>query len=378
MDISGIKFIIGGAGLTGSVIAERIANDLGGKVLIFEKRAHIGGNCDSEVDPITEIEYHIYGTHIFHTSNKTVWDYVSRFVSLNNYFHQVLTVYNNKVYQMPVNLETINSFYNVNLRPFEVDQFINEVNKGEFYNPENFADHAISLVGRPLYEALIKGYTRKQWGREPSTLPLSIIKRLPFRKNYIESYFFDKWQGIPIEEYHKLFERMLLSDKITIIKSTDINNLKIHFPPDATLIHTGPIDSFYNFCFGKLDWRSLRFEKDVINVEDFQGTSVMNYADENIPYTRIHEPRHIHPERSYRIDKTLIIREYPDNNNQEQFYPVNDMKNQELYRSYLQLANKTPGVFFTGRLGSFKYLDMNTAIEQALSLYERIKISITK
>lgn len=374
MDFSAFKYIIGGAGLTGSVLAERIANDLGENVLIVEKRDHIGGNCSSETDPQTGIEYHRYGTHVFHTSKSEIWNYITKFVSFNSYFHQVLTVYNNKVYQMPVNLETINSFYGVNLRPFEVRQFItNEINKGHGKTSENFEEHAIDLVGKPLYEAIIKGYTKKQWGREPSDLPSSVIKRLPFRTDYNENYYFDKWQGIPVEEYQVLFERMLSSNKISVLKGTDILNIKENFSKNALLIHTGPIDSFFDFCYGRLGWRSLCFEKEVINVEDYQGTSQMNYAEETIPYTRIHEPRHLHPERDYTKQATLIIKEYPVDNENEHFYPVNDAKSQERYDKYKILMRSFPKVIFAGRLGLYKYFDMDRAIAESLNIYEGIK-----
>lgn len=370
-------YILVGAGLFCSVIAERIANDLKKKVLIIEKRKHIGGNCYSKVDKATGIEYHKYGTHIFHTSNKSVWDYISKFTTFNSYYHQVLTLYNNKVYQMPINLETINSFYNVNLKPYEVNDFLKkEISIESYLEPKNFEEQAINIVGRPLYNAFIKGYTIKQWGRNPKELPAHIIKRLPFRKNYSESYFFDTHQGIPTNGYTDIFKKMLSSENISIRLNTDFFDIRDDFSSDTKIIYSGPIDRLLNYKYGDLDYRTLTFKKEIKNYYDYQGTSVMNYANEEISFTRIHEPKHLHPEREYPNNKTLIIKEFSkEADREEPYYPIGGEKNILKYKKYLTELNKTyPNFIVGGRLGDYKYYDMHHVIQNALNLYnEKIK-----
>ena len=365
-------YVLVGAGFFCSVIAERIANDLKKKVLIIEKREQIGGNCYSEVDAATGIEYHKYGTHIFHTSNKSVWDYISKFTTFNSYYHQVLTLYNNQVYQMPINLETINSFYKINLKPYEVDDFLKkEIAKESYKEPKNFEEQAINIIGRPLYDAFIKGYTIKQWGRNPKDLPAHIIKRLPFRKNYSESYFFDTHQGIPTDGYTEIFNKLLSSENITLQLNTDFLKVKDQFSPDTKIIYSGSIDSLLDYKYGALDYRTLTFEKEVKKHEDYQGTSVMNYANQEIPFTRIHEPKHLHPERNYSKDKTLIIKEFSvEADKEEPYYPIGGEKNNLLYKKYLKEVNALfPNLIVGGRLGDYKYYDMHNVIEEALNIY---------
>ncbi|MCU0328916.1 MAG: UDP-galactopyranose mutase [Chitinophagales bacterium] len=376
-DFTKYDYILVGAGFYCSVIAERIANDLNKKVLILEKRKHIGGNCYSEIHQETGIEFHKYGTHIFHTANEEVWAYLSRFTKFNGYYHQVLTVYQGKVYQMPINLETINAFYQVNLKPFEVDEFMKKEHEKEFYeDPKNFEEQAINIVGRPLYEAFIKGYTQKQWERDPKTLPASIIKRLPFRKNYTESYFFDPYQGIPKNDFTDIFNKMLDHPNIEVFLETDFFDVWNDIPKDKTIIYSGAIDKLFNFKYGKLEYRTLEFVEEVIDIEDFQGTSVMNYADADIPYTRIHEPKHLHPEREIK-GKTLIIKEFSkESDGTEPYYPIGGQVNNELYNKYLTELNHTyPNLIVGGRLGDYKYYDMHHVIEKALNVYQtKIKI----
>lgn len=376
MDTSGLKFLIVGSGFFGSVLAERIANIRKEKVLIIEKRNHIGGNCYSLDDSETGIHYHKYGTHIFHTPNERVWKYINQFTEFNSYFHQVLTTHKNKVYQMPVNLETINSFYNINLKPFEVDNFLKyEIKKENITNPRNFEEKAISMMGRPLYEAFIKGYTLKQWQKDPREMPVSILKRLPFRNNYNESYYYSRWQGIPLHGYGKIFEKLLASKRITVKLNLDYFTIKDLIPDDTKIIYSGPIDQFFNYKYGKLEYRTLHFENEIHPVEDYQGTSVMNYADEEIPYTRIHEPRHLHPERSdYPMNKTLIIKEYSlldDGSNP--FYPINDEKNQNLIMQYREETKNLKHTIISGRLGDYKYYDMHDTINHALEMFDQLQ-----
>lgn len=376
MNYKDYKFIIVGAGFYGSVIAERIANDLKEKVLIIDKREHVGGNCYSLDHKETGIHYHKYGTHIFHTPNKGVWNYIKRFFEFNGYFHQVLTTHQGKVYQMPINLETINSFYDLNLKPYEVDEFLQkEISKENIKNPRNLEEKAISLIGRPLYETFIKGYTKKQWQKDPKQLPAEIIARLPFRKSYDESYYPDRWQGIPIKGYTDIFNKMLSNKKIQLKLDTDYFKIKDGIPESAIIIYSGAIDRFFNYKYGKLEWRTLEFKEEVIEVEDYQGASVMNYSDEDVPFMRIHEPRHLHKERDYTKKQTLIIKEYPKKDDgTNPYYPINDETNRKLLKKYKLAADELNNVIIGGRLGDYKYYDMHHVIEAALETYEnRIK-----
>jgi len=376
MDLENLKFLVVGAGFFGSVMAERIANDLGERVLVIDNRNHVGGNCYSAIDPQTGIEYHKYGTHIFHTSNPEVWNYIQRFTDFNNYYHQVLTTYRNRVYQMPINLETINSFYDLNLKPEEARNFIQkEVEKENIKNPGNFEEKAISQIGRPLYEAFFKGYTKKQWQKDPQELPANTFDRLPFRTNYDESYYFSRWQGIPLDGYAAIFDMLLSNSRIDIELDIDFFDIKDKINADTFVIYSGPIDRFFDYKYGRLEWRTLRFESEIKDVEDFQGTSVMNYAEESIPYTRIHEPRHLHPERDYTSSRTLIIREFSQNDTgQNPFFPINDRTSQELMIKYRREASRQQNLIISGRLGEYKYLDMHQTIAAALDAYQKIKL----
>lgn len=373
MDLTGLKYLVVGSGFFGSVIAERIAIDKDERVMVIDKRNHFGGNCYSENDKETGIEFHKYGTHIFHTSNNKVWKYINKFTSFNGYRHQVLTVYKNRVYQMPINLETINSFYGINLRPFEVDDFLNrEIRKEKILTPQNLEEKAISLIGRPLYEAFIKGYTEKQWHKDPQILPASIIDRLPIRKDYNESYYFDPWQGIPLESYSNIFKKMLSHKNVDLHLNLDFFDIKDRIPVSCKIIYSGPIDLFFNYKYGKLEWRTLDFEREVIKVEDFQGTSVMNFAESSIPYTRIHEPRHLHIERDYTKKKTIIFREYPKLDKEDNpYYPIETAENKKVLFKYLDERDKVDNVIFGGRLGDYRYYDMDQTIGAALEIYER-------
>ncbi|MBN1250555.1 MAG: UDP-galactopyranose mutase [Bacteroidales bacterium] len=375
MNLNDLKYLIVGAGFFGSVIAERIANELNRKVLIIDKRNHIGGNCYSENDSDTGIHYHKYGTHIFHTSNQKVWDYINQFTEFNSYRHQVLSTYKNKVYQMPINLKTINSFYNLNLKPFEVNDFLkSEISKEKISEPKNFEESAILLIGRPLYEAFIKGYTKKQWQKEPKNLPKSILKRLPFRKNYNDSYYFSKWQGIPLNGYTEIFNKLLNNKNIEQKLELDFFDIKDKITKETIVIYSGQLDKYFDYKFGKLEWRTLDFVKKTMQVDDNQGTAVMNFAEEEIPYTRIHEPKHLHPEKNYTKEKTIVFEEYskPDDGN-EPYYPVNDEKNKQLAAKYKEEAKKEKNLIIGGRLGHYSYYDMHQTIESALNVFEQIK-----
>lgn len=377
MDLNGLNYLVVGAGFFGAVMAERIANDLGQRVLVIDKRDHIGGNSYSAPDPETGIECHCYGSHIFHTAKSNVWEYITRFSEFNSYRHKVLTRYQGRTFSMPINLSTINSLYNLDLTPAEASSFIREeAAKAGILYPANLEEKAISLIGRPLYEAFIRGYTIKQWQTDLRELPESIITRLPVRTGHHYDYFDDRWQGIPWDGYGKLFTRMLENPLIDLQLNTDFFALRDQVPPDCKVIYTGPIDRFFDYRFGVLGWRTLRFEQEVVQTGDFQGTTVMNYADQEVPFTRIHEFRHYHPERTgYPEDRSIIFREFSLSCGREDdpYYPVNTASDKELYEQYRQLGDQLPNVLFGGRLGAYRYLDMDKVIEQALDMYERMR-----
>lgn len=377
MDLENVKYLVVGAGFFGSVVAERIAGDKGERVVVVDKRDHIGGASYSESDRETGIEYHKYGSHIFHTSIEDVWKYINRFDKFNSYRHKVLTTYNNKIYQMPINLETINSFYGVSLKPSEAEQFIrSEVEKENIKTPTNLEDKAISLIGRPLYEAFIKGYTIKHWGTDPKILPPDIITRLPVRFNYKSDYFDDPWQGIPLEGYGHLFQRMLTHKNIDLYTNTDYFIIRHLIPNDCCIIYTGPVDQFFDYKHGELGWRTLSFEREVHQVGDFQGTAVMNYAEGSISYTRTHEFKHFHEERNYSRERTLIFREYSKEltAGDDPYYPMNTPTDKDMHTKYQEEIEKNENVIFGGRLAGYRYLNMDQTIASALKTYdEKIK-----
>lgn len=371
MDIGDYSYVVVGSGLSGAVIAERIASQLHQPVLVIEKRDHIGGNCYSANDPATGIEYHAYGTHIFHTSNEKVWNYIHQFTAFNNYQHKVLSSTRGQIFQFPINLATINHFYKVNLKPHEVNDFMETIRDTSITEPANFEEKALSQIGRDLYEAFFKHYTIKQWQIDPRDLPASIFNRLPFRKNYVDNYFFDTWQGIPEKGYTHVFQNLLADKKIRVLLNTDFFSLRDRLNKDACLIYSGPIDRFFDYKYGKLSWRTIRFEKETLDMEDYQGNSVVNYPGPDVPYTRIHEPKHLHPEREISKDKTIIFREYSQlDQGDNPYYPIASTENQRLLALYQQDAAQLQNVFITGRLGDYKYYDMHHTIARSLEIFE--------
>jgi len=341
-------------------------------VLVLERRDHIGGNAYSYLESNSQIEVHKYGSHLFHTSNPRVWEYVSQFATFNNYVHRVLTTHKNKIYSMPINLSTICAFYNKVLTPNEAKDLISkEVKLEVISNPRNFEEKAISLIGRPLYEALIKNYTYKQWQTEPFDLPMEVITRLPIRYNFNTRYFSDRWEGLPINGYPQWFSNMVANKKIQIEYNIDFFDIRDLIPKSIPIVYTGPIDRYFNFSAGHLGWRTLDFSIDLIPIEDFQGISVMNYADLDTPYTRIHEFKHLHPERTYADQSTVIMREFSrfSQRDDEPFYPINSSNDRNILKVYRELISKESNTIFGGRLGSYQYLDMHMAIASALQLF---------
>jgi len=370
--------VVVGSGLFGLTIAEQAATELDLKVALLDRRSHIGGNAYSEKEKQTGIEVHRYGAHLFHTSNERVWEYVNRFTDFTNYVHRVYTRHNGIVYPMPINLGTINQFFNAAYSPAEAKALIAE-QAGELAgtDPQNLNDKGISLIGRPLYEAFIKHYTAKQWQTPPEELPASIISRLPVRYNYDNRYFNDKYEGLPVDGYAAWLERMAAHPNIEVHLNTDFFEPGHQYSRENVLgqipvVYTGPVDRYFDYAEGDLSWRTIDLEEEVLPIEDFQGCSVMNYPDADVPFTRIHEFRHFHPERDYTKDATVIMREYSRfaNKGDEPYYPVNTSVDREKLLAYRDLAKGENNVLFGGRLGTYKYLDMHMAIGAALSMFD--------
>ncbi|HEY0541152.1 MAG TPA: UDP-galactopyranose mutase [Actinoallomurus sp.] len=361
--------VIAGSGLFGLTVAERCARDLGLRVLVVERRDHIGGNAYSEIEPATGIEVHRYGAHLFHTSNERVWEYVNRFTAFTDYRHRVYSVFKGRVYPMPINLGTICAYFGRAMGPDEARRLIAE-QAAEVADPRNLEEKAISLIGRPLYEAFVRGYTAKQWQTDPRDLPPEIITRLPVRYTFDNRYFADRYEGLPRDGYASWLERMADHPRIEIRLGTDFFDLDA--AGSVPVVYTGPLDRYFGHREGALGWRTLDFEPEVLATGDFQGTPVMNYADEDVPYTRIHEFRHFHPERESPPDRTVIVREYSRfaEPGDEPYYPIDTAADRGRLARYRELARAERGVLFGGRLGTYRYLDMHMAIASALTMYD--------
>lgn len=357
-------YLIVGAGLFGSVFAQQMTKK-GKKCLVIERRDHIAGNVYTEKQE--GIQVHKYGAHIFHTSNKEVWDYVNSFVEFNRYTNSPIANYKGKLYNLPFNMNTFYQLWGVKT-PEEAQKKIEE-QKAEFSyikEPKNLEEQALILGGKDIYEKLIKGYTEKQWGRSAKEIPAFIIKRLPFRFTFDNNYFNDNYQGIPIGGYTLLVEKLLKGIEYRL----GVNYLedKEYWNSIAnTIVYTGKIDEFFNNCFGRLDYRSLCFENELLDTPNYQGNAVVNYTEREIPYTRIIEHKHFEFGAQ---PKTIITREYPldISEGEEAYYPINDEKNQQKYRQYEELANLQQNIIFGGRLAEYKYYDMHQVIERALEL----------
>lgn len=354
-------YLIVGSGISGSIFAHE-ANKSGKKCLVIDKRKHIGGNIYTE--NIEGINVHKYGAHIFHTSNKEVWEYINQFAEFNRYINSPIAKYKDEVYNLPFNMNTFNKLWDV-FTPKEAQERINqEISIFEKVEPANLEEQAIKLVGRTIYEKLIRGYTEKQWGKRAIELPPFIIKRLPVRFTYDNNYFNDKYQGIPVGGYTKIIEKML--EGIDVSLNTDFFDNRQKFESIADkIIFTGMIDKFYDYRFGELEYRSLRFVTKILNEENHQGNAVVNYTEFEVPYTRIIEHKHFEFGTQ---EKTVITKEYPANwvRGIEPYYPINDEKNNSLYIKYKELALREKNVVFAGRLGEYKYYDMHNVIESAL------------
>lgn len=354
-------YIIVGAGMFGSVCAREIT-DAGYKCLVIDKRNHIGGNCYTE--EVDGINVHVYGAHIFHTSSKEIWDYMNRFCTFNHYVNRPKVNYNGKIYSFPINLMTLNQIYGVNT-PFEAEEMMKD-KRINIAKPANLEEWILSQVGEEIYEIFIKGYTTKQWGRDPKLLPSSIIKRLPIRFTFDDNYFNDIYQGIPIGGYTPIFEKLLKG--IDVLLETDFFNVKDEMMNQCKkLIYTGPIDRFFDYKYGKLEYRSLRFENKIVR-GDFQGNAVVNYTSADVPFTRIIEHKHFEFNNA---EKSIITYEYPSIEG-DPYYPVNDSNNNLMYNLYKkELGEK---VIFGGRLADYKYYDMHQVVGSALKCIKDLKL----
>ena len=372
--------IVVGSGFFGLTVAEQAASELGKRVLVVEKRSHIGGNAYSEQEPETGIEVHKYGAHLFHTSNDRVWEYVNRFTDFTDYQHRVFAMHDGTAYQFPMGLGLINQFFGRYYSPDEARELIEQQREGKDpAEATNLEERGIALIGKPLYEAFVKHYTAKQWQTDPTDLPPEIISRLPVRYTFNNRYFNDKYEGLPVDGYAAWLEKMADSELIDVRTDTDwfavADEIRAE-SPDAPVVYTGPLDQYFDYAEGRLGWRTLDFEQEVLDTGDFQGTPVMNYNDADVPYTRIHEFRHFHPERSeYPSDRTVIVKEYSRfaEDDDEVYYPINTPEDREKLEAYRRLAadeSERNNVLFGGRLGTYQYLDMHMAIAAALTLFD--------
>jgi UDP-galactopyranose mutase len=377
VSFSGYDLIIVGSGFFGLTVAERAATQLDKRVLVLERRSHIGGNAYSEAEPETGIEVHRYGAHLFHTSNKRVWDYVNQFTDFTDYQHRVFSIYDGRVYPMPVNLATICEYTGKYMTPDEARAWVAEqASEIDSKDAKNFEEKGISLIGRPLYEAFFRGYTAKQWQTDPKELPAAVINRLPVRYNFNNRYFNDTYEGLPVEGYTAWLTKMADHPNVEIRTDVDFFDVRADIPAGTPIVYTGPLDRYFDYSQGWLGWRTLDFEREVVHTTgDYQGTPVMNYANQDVPFTRIHEFRHFHPERDYPTDRTVIVREFSRNaeKDDEPYYPINTAEDREKLERYRELAKqeaKERNVLFGGRLGTYKYLDMHMAIGSALSAFD--------
>ncbi len=377
MGYADYDLIVVGSGFFGLTIAERAAAELDKRVLVLERRSHIGGNAYTEREPETGIEVHRYGAHLFHTSNERVWRYCNRFTAFTGYQHRVFARVADQVYAFPLNLALINQFFGRAHTPAEARALIaQQASEIDTEDAANLEEKAISLIGRPLYEAFVRGYTAKQWQTDPTKLDASIITRLPVRYTFDNRYFNDTYEGLPVDGYTAWLERMADHPNIEVRLDTDWFDVRDEIPAGTPTVYTGPLDAYFGHSEGALSWRTLDFEQEVLtDVGDFQGTTVVNYNDEQVPYTRILEFRHFHPERDYPTDKTVIVREYSRfaEPGDEPYYPVNTPEDRAKLARYRELARKETverNVLFGGRLGTYKYLDMHMAIGSALTAFE--------
>jgi UDP-galactopyranose mutase len=366
--------VIIGAGFFGLTIANLVAEELGISVTILESRENIGGNAYAYIEKETGIEVHKYGSHLFHTSNIRVWDFVNKFSEFNSYQHRVFTRHQGVLHPIPINLLTIRQIFGGDFNPQEAASIVKkDLVEFDTSSESNFESKAIATIGPKLYNSLIYGYTQKQWQTDPKLLPESVFGRLPVRFSLDSNYFNDAYQGLPREGYESLFNNMVASPLIKIFCNTDYFGLKDGLDlKDKVVIYTGPIDRYFDYKYGLLNWRTLDFELEILDVSDFQGAAVINEADLDVAHTRTHEFKHLHPEWKPKNNKTIIMREFSRmaTENDEPYYPVNTLEDREKLAQYRILAAQETNTYFGGRLGSYQYLDMHMAIASAFNLFD--------
>ena len=367
-----MNFLIVGAGFTGAVIGRELA-EAGHHVKLIDQRSHIAGNCFTKRDEQTNVMEHVYGPHIFHTSDEEVWEYINKHGTFMPYINRVKTNYQNQVYSLPINLHTINQFYKKSFNPTQAKEWISSIADQSIKEPQNFEQQALKFVGKDLYEAFFKGYTKKQWGCDPTELPASILKRLPVRFNYDDNYFSHKYQGIPKDGYTPIIESIITHEQIEIQLNTSFNK-KLLEQYDH-VIWTGQLDQWFEYSEGRLGYRTLDFEKHITE-GDFQGTAVMNYGDETVPYTRISEHKYFTPWETY--NSTIYFKEFSRacGENDIPYYPIRLVNDKFLLEKYIALAGKEKNVTFAGRLGTYRYMDMDVTIKEALYLVSKILLNI--
>ncbi|MCR4924834.1 MAG: UDP-galactopyranose mutase [Clostridiales bacterium] len=370
MSDNNYDYLIVGSGLYGAAFA-RLATDAQKKCLVIEKRPQFGGNIRCE--NVEVINVHVYGAHIFHTSNKKVWDFVNRFVAFNRYTNSPIANYKGRLYNLPFNMNTFYAIWGVKTPAEALAKIEEQKAAAKISEPKNLEEQAISLVGSDIYKILVKEYTEKQWGRVCAELPPSIIKRLPVRFTFDNNYFNDFYQGIPIGGYNKIIEGLL--DGVEKMADVDFFSDRRRFESLASkIVFTGKIDEFFGYRFGKLEYRTVRFETELLSLQNFQGNAVVNYTSREEPYTRIIEHKHFEPETSsYNNPKTVISKEYSSEwtNGSEPFYPINDQRNTVLYKKYQEISKTSSNVIFGGRLAEYKYYDMDDVIEKAMNDFEK-------
>lgn len=359
------KILIIGAGFSGSVIARELAEQ-GYQITVVDKRSHIAGNCHTERDAETDVMVHQYGPHIFHTDDEEVWQYINKYGEMMPYTNRVKSTVNGQVYSLPVNLHTINQFFGKAFSPKEAHDFIvNEQADKTIEEPQSFEEQALKFVGRDLYEAFFKGYTQKQWGLSPKKLPASILKRLPVRFNYNDNYFFHQFQGMPKNGYTVIVENILNHENIQVLLNTDFNYHDVE--AYEHIFYTGALDGFYDYRLGRLGYRTLDFERHV-DEGDYQGCAVMNYGEESVPFTRIAEHKHFTPWENH--EKTVYFKEFSRLCGEDDipYYPIRLVDEKKLLEDYVNLANQETKVTFVGRLATYRYLDMDVTIREALDV----------
>ncbi|MDN5288997.1 MAG: glf [Mucilaginibacter sp.] len=360
------KILIVGAGFSGAVMARELAASNRYTILVAEERDHVAGNCHTRRDPETGIMEHVYGPHIFNTSNKVVWDYINRFGEFSPYINRVKAETNSGTYSFPINLHTINQLFHKNFNPREARKFVEELGEKKMGVPANFEEQALTLLGREIYENFLKSYTEKQWGCDPRQLPASVLKRLPVRFNYNDNYYNSQYQGIPTEGYTHIIQNLLNHPNITVKLNSKFT--KGHEADFDYVFYTGPIDAYYGFAHGRLGYRTVYFERHVFDGEDYQGNAVINYCHDKVPYTRIHEHKHFMPHEKH--PKSLYFKEFSKETQENDipFYPKSLPHDRDLYGIYRSLALKEEKTSFLGRLATYRYLDMHHVIDEALQL----------